>query len=74
VTKWCVDIPMYVIFTSREQKNFYITLDIRAVGVLHFRLKYEPVFCVVKYIKIRTLNFLFNRVDNWDANLQDGFP
>jgi len=28
VTKWHVDIPMYVIFTSREQENLYTTVDI----------------------------------------------
>jgi len=50
VTKWCVDNPIYVIFTSCEQENLYTTLDIRALGVLHFRLKYEPVFCVVKNV------------------------
>ena len=39
VTKWCVDIPMYVMFTSREHVNLYTTLDFRAAEVLDFRLK-----------------------------------
>ena len=44
VTKWRVDIPIYVVFTSREHVNLYTTLDFRAAGFLDFRLKYDPVF------------------------------
>ena len=47
VTKWSVDIPIYVVFTSREHVNLYTTLDFRAAGVLDFRLKYDPVFSEV---------------------------
>ena len=47
VTKWHVDIPIYVVFTSREHVNLYTTLDFRAAGVLDFRLKYDPVFSEV---------------------------
>ena len=28
VTKWRVDIPIYVVFTSREHVNLYTTLDL----------------------------------------------
>ena len=38
VTKWRVDIPMYVVFTSREHVSLYTsTLDLKAAGVLDFR-------------------------------------
>ena len=47
ITKWRVDIPIYVVFTSREHVNLYTTLDFRAAGVLDFRLKYDPVFSEV---------------------------
>ena len=47
VTKWRVDIPIYVVFTSHEHVNLYTTLDFRAAGVLDFRLKYDPVFSEV---------------------------
>ena len=47
VTKWRVDIPIYVVFTSREHVNLYTTLDFRAARVLDFRLKYDPVFSEV---------------------------
>ena len=47
VTKWRVDIPIYVVFTSREHVNLYTTLDFRAAEVLDFRLKYDPVFSEV---------------------------
>ena len=47
VTKWRVDIPIYVVFTSREHVNLYTTLDFRAAGVWDFRLKYDPVFSEV---------------------------
>ena len=47
VTKWRVDVPIYVVFTSRERVNLYTTLDFRAAGVLDFRLKYDPVFSEV---------------------------
>ena len=47
VTKWRVDMPVYVVFTSREHENLYTTLDFRAAGVLDFRLKYDPVFSEV---------------------------
>ena len=44
VTKWRVDIPIYVVFTSREHINLYTIVDFKAAGVLDFRLKYDPVF------------------------------
>ena len=47
ITKWRVDIPIYVVFTSREHVNLYTTLDFRAAGVLDFKLKYDPVFSEV---------------------------
>ena len=47
VTKWRVDIPIYVVFTSREHVNLYTTLDFRAAVVLDFRLKYDSVFSEV---------------------------
>ena len=47
VTKWRVDILIYVMFTSREHVNLYTTMDFRAAGVLDFRLKYDPVFSEV---------------------------
>ena len=34
VTKWRVDIPMYVVFTSREHVNLLTTMDFKAAGVL----------------------------------------
>ena len=74
VTKWRVDIPLYVKFTSREHVNLYTTLDFKATEVLDFRSKYDPVFSKVQLVKIRTLNLCFSKVDNWDANLRDGFP
>ena len=48
VTKWRVDIPIYVVFTFREHVNLYRTLDFKAAGVLDFRLKYDPVFSKVQ--------------------------
>ena len=47
VTKWRVDISIYVVFISREHVNIYTTLDYKAAGVLDFRLKYDPVFSEV---------------------------
>ena len=47
ITKWRVDIPIYVVFTLREHVNLYTTLDFKPAGVLDFRLKYDPVFSEV---------------------------
>ena len=47
VTKWRVDIPIYIVFTSRQHANLYTTLDFKAAGVMDFRLKYDPVFSEV---------------------------
>ena len=47
ITKWRVDIPIYVVFTSGEHLNLYTTLDFKATRVLDFRLKYDPVFSEV---------------------------
>ena len=47
VTKWRVDIPIYVLFTSHKDANLYTTLDFKAAGALDFRLKYDPVFSEV---------------------------
>ena len=44
VTKWRVDIPIYVMFTPREHVNLYTALDFQATGVLDFRLKYDLSF------------------------------
>ena len=47
VTKWHVDIPRYVVFTSREHVHLYTTLFFKAAVVLDFRLKYDPVISKV---------------------------
>ena len=47
VIKWRFDIPIYVVFTSREHVNLFTTLDFRAAEVLDFRLKYDPVYSEV---------------------------
>ena len=47
VTKSRVDMPMYVVFTSRERVNLGSALDFEAAKVLHLTLKCDPVFCEV---------------------------
>ena len=43
VTKWRVDIPIFVVFTSHEHVSLYTTLHFKPAEVLDFRLKYDPV-------------------------------
>ena len=47
VTKWRVDIPIYVVFTSCKRIALHTTLDFKAAGVFDFSLKYDPVFSEV---------------------------
>ena len=39
VTKWRVDISIYVVFTSREHVNLYTTLDFKAGRSFGFQIK-----------------------------------
>jgi len=66
---WHSDVCHIHITWTRE---FVYHIRHQSSGSLTFQIKVRTGFCVVKYIKIRTLNFLVNRVDNWDTNLRDG--
>ena len=39
VTKWLVDIPIYVVFTSCKHVNLRTIMDFKATGALDFKLK-----------------------------------